>query len=289
MNFNVCSPRTTEELLETISDYRDKPIRFGAGFTDLVLELKQQSQSNLTVINLGFLTDNNFKSITVTDKGLRIGALTTVSEISDDDYITKHYPVLSSAAIQLASRQIRQVATVGGNICTASPAGDITCVLIALRAKCEVLNDEGNLRSILLSDFLNGFRKVDLQKNEILRSVLIPHNGQKLPSLSGFIKVGTRRSMECSVVSLGYHLRTDESSMIVDAGIAIGSVAPMIMFTTSACEFLIGRKIHKMNEARTSEFASLVMEYATPISDVRGSKWYRERVLFNVSKSIFAK
>lgn len=91
--------------------------------------------------------------------------------------------------------------------------------------------------------------------------------------------------MECSVVALAYHLQKDDSGAIQQSGIAIGSVAPTIKFTDSACEFLIRKK--ELSEAEREEFAKLVSEYASPISDVRASAWYREEVLYNISKGLF--
>ena len=102
--------------------------------------------------------------------------------------------------------------------------------------------------------------------------------------LSGFIKVGTRLSMECSVVALAFHIQKDDSGTIQHAGIAIGSVAPTIKFTDSACNYLNGKS--ELNQVEREEFAKLVSKYASPISDVRASAWYREEVLFNISKGL---
>jgi len=119
-----------------------------------------------------------------------------------------------------------------------------------------------------------------------LRSILLPFNVTKAVS-SGFIKIGTRRSMECSVISLAYHIQVENNNRISNAGISIGSAAPTIKFTSSACEYLIGRNYTSIGEPEAEQFASHVLEYATPISDIRATAWYRKEVLFNISKSIF--
>ena len=93
--------------------------------------------------------------------------------------------------------------------------------------------------------------------------------------------------MECSVVSLAYHIYIDDAGIVKKAGIAIGSAAPTIMFTKSASDFIIGKNINNLSEDECAEFANKVMEYATPISDLRRSAWYRKQVLYNISKSIF--
>ena len=287
MNFNVISPKTTEELLEVIADNQDNMFRFGAGCTDLLLELKKQPDENLTVINLAHLNDNRFTSISQCDDGIRIGALVTANGILYNKELRRQYPVLFEAANRLASAQIRQVATIGGNICTASPAGDFACALSALKAQCEIINTDGTERIIPINDFFIGVRKSDLNKDEILRGIIIPANNETAKLYSNFIKVGTRRSMEIAVVSLAYHIQADANDEITEAGVAIGSVAPTVKFVKSACEFLIGRNFSSIRSSEAEKFAARVLEYASPISDIRASAWYRKEVLFNISKSIF--
>jgi len=289
MNFNVISPETTDELLKIIADNQDNKFRFGAGYTDLLLEIKKQPDASLTVINLAGLNDDLFTSIQKHDDKIRVGALVTANMITSDKEIKEHYPVLSKAANQLASRQIRQVATVGGNLCTASPAGDIACALVALEAQCEIINSGGTVRIISINDFLINVRKTDLKRDEILRSIVIASNNKNAKIYSDFIKIGTRRSMECSVVSLAYHIQADKNGKINKAGVAMGSVAPTVKFAESACEYLLGRKFSSIGSSESEEFSAKVLEYASPISDIRASAWYRSEVLFNISKSIFDK
>jgi CO/xanthine dehydrogenase FAD-binding subunit len=282
-DFNVESPKTADELLQVIDANQGKQFRFGAGGTDLLLELKRNEHENLTVVNLAKMQDPLFRSVVMTDDGYRIGALVTAAELLANEELKTQFYTLWEATYNLASMQIRQVATIGGNICTASPSGDIACALIALHATCEIINTNGEVRYVPIREFSTGVRKTVLQNNEVLRSVMVPFNFNNNVH-SGFIKVGTRLSMECSVVSLAYHIQRDDSRSITHAGIAIGAVAPTIMYTDSACAFLIGKK--DLNESECEEFANLVSQYASPISDVRASAWYREEVLFNVSKGL---
>lgn len=286
MNFNVISPQTTEELLQVMIENQSKGFRFGAGYTDLIPELKQQPEQDMTVVNLANLNNKRFTSIEKGGDGIRIGALVTASRITIDRELQRRFPVLCHAANKLASRQIRQVATVGGNLCTASPAGDIACALMALDAQCEILSAKGTARVIPIHDFFVDVRKTALRKDEILRSVFVPLNKEGEKNYSDFLKIGTRRSMECSVVSLAYHIQVDDDK-ITHAGVAIGSVAPTIKFAKSACDYLIGKNFSSIGSAQSEEFAAKVLEYASPISDIRASAWYRKEVLHNISKSIF--
>ncbi len=288
MNFTIISPETKEELLEAIADIQGINFRFGAGYSDLILELKKQPDEGITVINLARLNNELFTSIGQYEGGIRIGALVTANRIASDKELHGYFPVLRKAAHKLASRQIRQIATIGGNLCTASPAGDIACALVALEAQCEILSARGTIRVVPINSFFTDVRKIDIKRDEVLRSVSIASNRQSKKLYSDYIKIGTRRSMECSVVSLAYHIQTDENDIITRAGIAIGSVSPTIKFVKTACDYLAGKNISSISLSDAEEFAAKVLEYASPISDIRASAWYRKKVLYNISKSIFS-
>ena len=286
MDFYTVSPQTTAELLEAIKQNQENHFRFGAGYTDLIPELQMQKQNNLTVINLAKLKDKDFKSIRSSKEGSRIGALATMTDVLSNESLQR-FPVLIEAVESLASVQIRSVATVGGNICTASPAGDVSCALVALDAACEILDTGGKIRTVPIAEFFTGVKTSVLKKNEILRSVLVPHRKTADRIVSGFIKIGNRNSMEIALVSFAYYILADSNGDVTSSGAAIGSVAETIKSTESACEFLMGKNIEHLTKTDKGKFADLVLEYASPISDIRASAWYRRQVLWNISRSIF--
>lgn len=283
MNYNVTIPNTTEELLAQISEHQNGNFRFGAGCTDLLMELKRQPAEDLTVISLNRIADDQFTSIRRSGDTLKIGSLVTARELLSNREVSTCFPVLHQAAYNLASRQIRQVATVGGNVCTASPAGDIACALVALKAKCSILSASGSIRELPIDQFFTGVRTTALKSDEILQSVTLSVSDAKLHS--GFIKVGTRRSMECAVVSLAFHIPIADDGSVGHAGVAIGSAAPTIKFTDSACDYLAGKQLDSVD---ADQFAAKVTAYATPISDIRASAWYRSEVLRNISRGILS-
>ena len=286
MNFNTISPLTITELLEAIKSNQNNHFRFGAGYTDLILELQHQDENDLTIINLAKLNDSSLKNTSKTNSGIRVGALSTMANILDNNDLYV-FPVLMEAVKSLASPQIRATATIGGNICTASPAGDVSCALVSLNALCEIINSDGNIRTVPIVDFFTGVKTTVLQKDEFLRSVLIPTNSNGVEPVSGFIKIGNRNSMEIALVSLAFHIIHDDQGIINSAGISIGSVAKTIMFAETAIAFLIGKNINQLSEDDKNQFADLILNYANPISDIRASAWYRKQVLWNISKSIF--
>lgn len=286
MDFDVISPKTIPELLNAIELNQANNFRISAGFTDLIHQIKSQQTEGLILINLAQLADPDFKQIKEIENNIQIGAMTTAAEIIDNKFIKGDFPVLHQAASKLASAQIRNVATVGGNICNVSPSGDITAALIALKATCCILDCDGSEREEKLSSLIRGLKKTSLTKTEIIKNVTIPKNSNNNVK-SGFVKVGSRKSMEISIVSLAYHIQCTDDGTIEKAGVSCGAVAPTIPFAASACELLIGKNIYSISDAVKSEFAGKVLEYATPISDIRASDWYRKKVLFNISKIIF--
>lgn len=286
MDFEILSPANTQELLNCLQNHQNESIKMGAGFTDLIIDIKKKKLTGLKVINLAKITDKEFTSIEITENKIRIGALVKVAHITNNKYLKENFPVIVEAALGLASQQIREVATIGGNICQASPSGDLSCAVTSLNAVCEILNDKGEIRNENLVDFFKGPGLSSLKKNEVLRSIVIPVNkGKKL--LSGFIKIGKRKAMECSIVSLAYHIQMDEKNEIIDAGIATGAVAPTILFNKKAAEFLKGKTISSISAGKKEEFANIVQEMATPIDDVRSTAWYRKEVLYNSAVSVF--
>jgi len=287
IDFSVKSPTTIEELLKEIEAHQDGCFRFGAGYSDLLMEFKKQNSSPVTVINLTNIKEPFLTTISEHPDSIRIGALVTASEIVSNAKIQELFPVLHKAAETLASKQIRNVATIGGNICTASPAGDISTALVALDAVCEILSSDNKIREVPIREFFKGVRKTDLNKNEVLRSIRIPFVREYKTIKSDYIKIGVRKSMECSIVSLAYQIYLNENGKILNSGVAIGSSAPVIMFTKSACDFLKDKNLNEINETAMEEFAKKIVEYASPISDIRGSEWYRRQVLYNISRSIF--
>lgn len=287
MNFDIINPRSTKDLFDSVKKLQKTNIRFAAGCTDLLLDIKKHPINNLTIINLSQVADKQFTSIKKLKNGYWLGARVTATMIVESEELKKNFQVLYEAAHNLASTQIRQVATIGGNLCTASPSGDIACALVALEAECEILSSPKKKKLISIKDFFLGPRKTALGKNDLLYGIYIPVKAKKtVKTFSGFIKIGTRKSMECSVVSLAYHIQADGAGIITHAGVAIGASAPTIRFASSACQFITGKNIYTLSETEIVQFAKNVLSYASPISDLRATAWYRKEVLFNIGKGL---
>lgn len=284
MTFRVERPRTVKELLATMKAARNKPFRLIAGGTDLLLELRRSPVEALTLISLAGIADRRLCGIRHATSGTWIGARCTAAMLVDDARIAGEWPVLHQAASCLASTQIRQVATVGGNLGTASPSGDIACALMALDAECVLLSATGRERTVPVHRFFTGPRATVLRTGDLLLGVRVPvHKAGAARIHSGFVKVGTRRAMECAVVSLAHHLRIDARGNVVHAGVAFGACAPTIKVPDDACAMLRGLPIPAIDDELIARFAKAVVAHAAPITDLRATAWYRTEVLRNVS------
>ncbi len=211
------------------------------------------------------------------EKGeVRIGALTTVTDVLNDDLLRSVVPVLCDAADKFASGQIRNSATIGGNICNASPAGDMIIPLLILDAEVELVSwvdDEANWRLVPLKNFFKGPGQSKLRKNEILTAVKFRTPQQDF--VAGFVKFGTRPALDISVVSLGVGGRLD-AGVLTEARVAFGAVAPIPMRGLETEAVIEGKKV---DDGVAKAAATKAAEEISPIDDVRASAWYRRELI----------
>lgn len=206
---------------------------------------------------------------------LCIGAATTLTELLESEAVAAHLPLLQSAIRQLGSPLVRNQATLGGNIGTASPAGDTLPALYVLEATLK-LASRASSRSVTMEAFITGPGQTVLEPGEIITSVRIP-----LPhpdAVQHFEKVGKRRALAISVASLAACLRMD-GGRIREIRLALGSVGPTVLRCREAEEWLTGRELTPDNLRHA---ASLVRDAVRPISDVRATADYRRQVAGNL-------
>ena len=190
--------------------------------------------------------------------------------------IKTHLPVLVQALRTLGAPPIRTMGTIGGNICTASPAGDTLPPLYVLRAVLEIGSLHSH-RTLPIRDFIVGPGKTQLKAGEILMAVRV-----KKPqgfNLQHFEKVGQRKSMACAIASMAVLLKVTPSGIIEEGRLAWGSVGPTVVTDKGIEEFLIGKKISKKTLFDTAERLTSVV---FPIDDIRASADYRRTVSGNL-------
>lgn len=272
----VFTPGTIGEALVLLDRHQDraKPI---AGGTDLLIELDRAEHAGLRAL-VDLTRIEGLDIIAETDDGrIEIGPLVTHNQCAASELIRLGAPPLAQACWEVGSPQLRNRATVVGNVVTASPANDSISALAVLNAELTLQSVDGR-RTVPLADFHTGVRRTVLQPNELVAAVTFDSLGSSWRSV--YVKLGLRRAQAISVVHLALALRLGQSSgrsRVVEARLALGSVAPVIVRAAEAEAELIGADI---DDAAT--FASVVNRVAasasssvTPIDDIRSPAWYR--------------
>lgn len=235
-----------------------------AGGTDLLVELKEQLRRAELVVNIKKIPGIGGLAFDP-QRGLRIGALATAREVEVSPVVLEKYASLAQAARELGSIQVRNRATIVGNICRASPSADTLPPLIADGAIIR-LHGPGGARELPLEDFFTGPGKTVLRRDELVTELLVPPP----PARTGkvYIKHGRRKAMELATVGVAVTLTRD-----ADVRIALGAVAPTPIRARAAEDLL--RKDPKAFE----QAAAAAMAEAKPISNVRASAEYRREMV----------
>ncbi|AFL66663.1 FAD binding domain-containing protein [Desulfurococcus amylolyticus] len=266
-------PSTLGEALKLLGELAGKA-RILAGGTDLVLDLKIKRYNVSDLIDISKLNELRY----IIDEGdrIRIGALTSIQEIADSSVIAEKAPSLKKAADEFAYWQIRNMATIGGNLCNASPAADTAPPLLVHGALVKTASIEGE-RTIPITEFFKGPRQTALKPSEILVEVVIPSKPQP-PWRHAYYKLGRRRGHDISVTSIAIAASID-AGVFQDIRIALGSMAPTPVRARSVEVFLKGEKV---SESVIEEAIEKLSSDVKPISDVRASAEYR----LHVSKAL---
>jgi len=268
---NYLSPSNLDEALRAMAD---GDVTVLCGGTDLSLQMEPGKGSYAgTLMNIRRI--DRLSGISLQDDTCRIGALTTITEIRTSSVLEDIAPVLAETADQFASDQIRNAASVGGNICNASPAGDMIIPLLVLDATVELASwQDGAARTRLvrLDEFFTGPGKTVRQDNELLTAItfVTPPPG----FVARFRKPGPRPALEISTVSVGIGGLL-EDGVFSDVRVAMGAVAPTPIRARRVETALEGLPLDADNIKAASASAS---EDATPIDDVRASAWYRDHL-----------
>ena len=236
-----------------------------AGGTDILVQLRGNKFDIEMLMDVKSIPELNELSYTVSG-GLSVGAAVPCARIYEDLEIQENYPCLVDAAFLIGGIQIQGRATVGGNLCNASPSGDTIPALIALGAEAVVHSKRG-YRSIPVEDFCVGPGQNGLEDGELLVSIKFPP--PKSYSGAHFLRFIPRNEMDIAVANVGVALTLDSKGLIIEsARIALGAVGPTPLLATKASEFLVGKEICDDNISGAAEIAKQI---ARPITDMRGT------------------
>ncbi len=257
-------PTSVAEAIKLLAQYGEKGWLI-AGGTDLLVERDPQVEVLIDITGLGL---DYIKS---DSQGVRIGAATTFADIVDSLILQKSpYNVLAQAARQIGTPQIRNVATIGGNICQAVPSADSAPVLLILEAALNIVGS-GEERVVNIADFFIDVRKDALNKHELLTEVQLPVLSARTGT--AFLKKGRVATADLAVVNAAVRVTLTVDNTCQDVRIALGAVAPVPLRARKAEAMLEGEK---PQEELLQKVSARAAEEIKPISDVRSSAEYRK-------------
>jgi xanthine dehydrogenase iron-sulfur cluster and FAD-binding subunit A len=271
---------TLAEALELLAEHRERA-RIIAGGTDILIEIERGQRPGVnTLIDLSRV--QGLDKIGRHGDQIRLGALVTHNQIVASELIVKRGLPLAQACWEVGAPQIRNRATVAGNLITASPANDTITPLRALGAQITLTSMEGE-RTMPLAAFYTGVRRSVMRPDELLTSISFPALAEN--ERGTFLKLGLRRAQAISVVNAAVVLAF-QGEVVTRAAIALGSVAPTIIQASVAENALVGRKL---TPEVIVEVSRLAASAPAPIDDVRGTADYRtEMVRVLVSRALKA-
>jgi CO/xanthine dehydrogenase FAD-binding subunit len=268
-NVRYFAPETLEQALKLLSDHAPD-IHVLAGGTDLVRDMNLEFKIPDNILWIGKLPLEY-----IIDDGdvLRVGAATRMQTVGKSRLLMEKAQAVAQAAGKLASPPVRSLATLGGNLCTASPAADCGCALLGLDAEV-VLARMDSQRIVPLSQFYLGPNKTAIQPDELLTEIRIRPTGKGEGSY--YQKIGRRQALTLAVINATSRLKLDSQGKVEFVAIAVGAAAPTLLRVKEAEAMLLGRTL---DEAAIIEAGKIVSRNISPIDDVHGTIWYRRKVI----------
>ena len=266
---------TTDEACSFLARHQGEAMVL-AGGTDLLVKMKHKKMLPAYLLNIKRIPDLSYINYDE-QTGVRIGALTTIQALRNSPLIKKKFSVLNQAAGVLGTAHVRNLATLGGNLCNASPASECAAPLLTLEARAKIVGAAGERIVPLESFFLKPGQSV-LAGDEILTEIQIPNLP---PHTEGVhIKYGTRR-VDVAIVGMSMVIVFD-GDQCRDVKIALASVGPTPFRAKKAEDVLRGQKIGGVVEDLMERVARTAADESFPISDLRGSADYRRDLVMNL-------
>jgi len=270
--FEYLEPQSIEEALLLLEQFKGEA-KILAGGTDLLVQMKQQKTSPkylIDVKNIPGLNSIEFSE----ERGLDIGSLTTIADLEESPTVRDRYPILYAAGKELGTQQVRNIATVGGNLCNASPAAETAPALIALGASAKIVS-RSKEKVVKLEDFFTGPGETVLKTGELLVQIHIPNVA---PNSKGvYFKHAFRRKLETAIVGVAVLASFNgKGKSLKDLRIVLGAVAPTPKRAIRAEELAKGNRVDGNLLEKVAVVAS---EESDPITDVRATAEYRREMV----------
>lgn len=274
-NVDYYKPKTLAEAMEA-KGKMGPAAAFIAGGTDVMVAARQATPDYQALISLRNIAE--LSGIQVQGDTLHLGATTTLTQILKSDEVAEHLPVLHDAVQVMGSTQMRNMATVGGNIMTAASSGDTLGPLLCLEAVCRLVSPSGE-RRVPMDQMFSGPRSTAAEPDEILAGLDIP-----LPTAGGrrssgaFFKLTRRAAMDLALINVAAQLWvSDDGATIEKARLAAGVVAPTPVRLYETEDYLAGAPVIEAIKEQTASLA--VGRECRPRDSDRCSAWYREEML----------
>ena len=272
--FNYLRPNGLSELLDVLNEYGSKA-KLLAGGTDLTIALKERMIHPEVIIDLNRVR-KELTGIEVSKNTMKIGAMTTYTELETNPIVNQFARALSEAASQVGTYQIRNLGTIGANLANGSPAADTAPPLIVLNAKVHLQSKQAS-RQMPVQDFITGVKRTAIRPDEIVTSVEIPI---KEHVFSYWMRSAKRKENVISVVSVAVASEI-QSGQFGESRIALGAVAPTPILARESSTKLTGSPI---NPETIESVSRLSAKESKPISDVRAGADYRRHLVYVLTK-----
>ena len=271
-SFEYQRPTTIAEACELKTEHGSSA-RFLAGGTDLILNWQRGTVNFKHCIDLTFIPDLSYITQTATD--LRIGALSTLGAIEAAGGKQNGLAgALGNVARQMCTPQIRTLATIGGNLCNASPAADIPVLLMVLDTQVLIAGASGD-RTVPIADFFTKVNQTVLKDDEMVTEIRIPLPS---PKAACAYERATRTVVDCNQTNAAVALSLDADGIVTDARISLGAVAPVPIRAKGAEQMLLGMVVANAKKDMIAQVSEQAAAEARPITDLRASAQYRKEI-----------
>lgn len=280
MKFDYYEPSSLQEAFSLLAREGDEA-KVLAGGTDLLLQMRRRVRRYRAVVNIKGIPGLQEIGLEA-GGGISIGAVTTFRALEADPMVGRHYPALVEAARVVAGVQLRNLATVGGNLGNASPSADSVPPLVALAAAATIAGS-GGTRVLPVEECFLGPGRTVLTPEELFIRLSVPSSAPR--SGNAYQRFTPRSAMDIAVVSVAASVELEASGHVKECRVALGAVSPVPLRARRAEEALKGQRL---SEALLERAGALAAEEAQPISDIRGSAEYRRAMVAVLTRRVVA-
>jgi carbon-monoxide dehydrogenase medium subunit len=262
------APATLQEALQLLAEYGAE-LSVLAGGTDLVRDMNLEFKVPQGIMWIGRLGLEYIK-----DEGdlIRIGGATRMQTAGKSAVLKEKATAVALAAGKMASPPVRSLATLGGNLVTASPAADPGCALVGLRAEVVLTSTKGQ-RIVPLESFYTGPKSSVIRPDELLTEIQVKPTRQG--ESSSYMKIGRRQALTLAVLNAASRVKLDSQGKVESVSISVGAAAPTLLRIKSAEAMLVGQVL---SEEAIQEAGAIAAREIKPIDDVHGTAWYKRKV-----------